>query len=115
MHYTEQIREIAVNMVLQQKIKMTNVAKYIGANRHTVEDWVKIAKGLVTRKQRPSDRSFEKTKIITDFVDKHPDMSLLEMERELGFSDTNIAYHLNKAGYSLKKSRKSTEKKIKTK
>ena len=109
MYFTKQVRDISIHKVLIQKMKMSEVARFIGADRHTVEDWIKIDKGLKVRVVRPKDRSADKTKTITDFVDKNPDMSLLEMEKELGFSDTNIDYHLNKAGYSLKKSKKSIE------
>jgi transposase len=108
MGYAQQIRDIAIDKVLKQGLKMSVVARFIGADRHTVEDWIKMAKGNISRSVRPKDRSSDKTKVITDFVDKNSDMSLKEMEKELGFSDTNIAYHLKKAGYSLKKSRKGS-------
>jgi transposase len=115
MRFTEQIREISIRKVLDQGMKIVDVAKFIGADRHTVEDWIKIAKGVKVRIVRPKDRSQDKTKLIVDFVNKNPDMTLLEMESELGISDTNIAYHLKKAGYSLKKSKKSIENQIQKK
>ena len=49
MHYTQQIKDICINKVLVQKIKIVDVAKFIGAHRQAVQDWIKIAKGLKIR------------------------------------------------------------------
>ena len=106
MSYSSDIRKTIIRKVVDEKQKVSTVSRYFSINRHTIEEWIKIAKGLKILNKRPSDRSMEKTKLVVDFVNANPDMSLKEMERELGFSDTNIAYHLQKANYTLKKSRK---------
>lgn len=111
MAYSTDLRQIAIAKVQDEKQSKSSVARFLCVNRHTVGQWINIARGLVIPKVRPSDRSSDKTKLITDYVDLNPDKSLLEMEVELGFSDTSIGYHLKKAGYSFKKNKKLTKKK----
>ena len=105
MAYSKDIKQIVLKKVQVEKQSILSVAKLLGIARHTIEDWVKIAKGSRISSVRPSDRSPARTKLIVDYVDKNPDKSLLEMEVELGISDTNIGYHLKKAGYSFKKTK----------
>ena len=115
MAYSKDIRQIVLTKVQVQKQSILSVAKLLGIARHTIEDWVKIAKGSKILSVRPSDRSHTRTKLIVDYVNLNPDKSLLEMEIELGISDTNIAYHLKKAGYSFKKNKKHTKKNVQLK
>ena len=115
MIYSQGVRDIATKKVINEKQTIASVSRFLGINRHTITNWVGIAKGVIIRTIRPSDRSSSKTKTITDFVDKNPDLTLKEMETKLGYSDTNIGYHLKKAGYSLKKNKNYTKKEVRSK
>ena len=110
MIYSQDVRNIAAKKVVNEEQSISSVARFMGINRHTITNWVQIAKGLITRPVRLNDRSPEKTKEILEFVNKNPDLSLKEMEGKLGYSDTNIAYHLKKGGYSFKKNKSYTKK-----
>ena len=105
MIYSQGVRNIATKKVIDEKQTVASVSRFLGINRHTITNWVSIAKGVIIRTIRPRDRSSSKTKTITEFVDKNSDLTLKEMETKLGYSDTSIGYHLKKAKYTFKKTK----------
>jgi len=104
MAYSGDIKTLALTKILDEKLKVSMVSRVLKINRRTIEYWLKIGANKLPKKIRPKDISAEKTQKIVEFVSQNPGLYLKEMEEKLGFSDTNIAYHLKKAGYRPKKS-----------
>ena len=102
-------------MLLEKGMRKKRVSILLDIGVATIFRWVKRGKeGRELKASRPKEviKKID-PKIIQVYVKKHPDTTLLEMRKALGFSISGLWYRIKQLGITLKKSRFITKKPIK--
>ena|ERR1700733_1812092 len=102
-------------ILLKKGMLKEEIAFLLQIGTATISRWKKREKDgkeLISRRPKNFIKKID-PKIIQAYLKKHPDATLLEMKKALGFSITAIWYRIKQLGITLKKSHSTIKKPIK--
>ena len=109
MAYSLDLRVRALSLVEEGKSR-AEVAKTLKIGVRTLYRWLKKKANGEDLKPGKNGRFIRKIdpKVLEEYVKKHPDHTLAEMQRNLGFGITSIWYRLKQLRITLKKKSHAT-------